>query len=949
MASTNDATINAFYLAYYGRPADPAGLAYWSEALATSNGDFSSIVSAFATSAEATAHLGGGTATDQISTIYQQLFGHAPDAAGLAYWSDAISSGNMTLAEAAIQITNGAQSSDSTVSTLRQEVAAQFTATVAASGVAYDGDAAVAAARVLISAVNANTSATDITALISAGSSLVQTAHDNPAIITAMANGGDLSTLLSTASGQSDPVALVQALASIGKAALTDPTGLTTLLHGGGVAGLIASLPAGTSLTDVATAVNTGGLAAGTTVATTPVDTTPVDTTPPAAPKLQLVQDTGFNTTDGITGNGKIQISGLENGSTWQYSNDGGLTWTTGTAATKGVAILQTNGFGDHVLEVRSTDAAGNTSAISTLKYDLEGTIGFQGPDGASDLPTAVLATNSNDNFVAVLHGGASLATSVQEQISTTGLDGSWANGDSDDTTEGTYYFRYIFTDAAGKTSTTNALEVIVNPDQALTATASLVAPANSSNGNSYWTTDGHVQIDITDPNAKWVYSTDNGNTWNVGTDTGVLNTAKADGYYSVMVRAYETVGDVTNYSASTIYYTVDTVAPAQGLKLLSVEGETPGTTHTDRTQADAVFSYTGTLDINNGDAFFYTVNGGDWIRADATMIDTVNKTVTIADVDLSTKDATIVIQTVDAAGNKLDLTQTIDGPATTFKGSTAAAGFILKAADNDHIFLTDGATVTEVFTTTGGSAIANTNVVIGAQAAVAEGIIGVGPSAEVHSNGNASFYGLGTNGDDVVKGQYVWGFDGDDTITALGTSTNAAGNISSIVYGGNGADKIDATAGGSEFVYSAAQESNIVADDTVAHGFDTITVNTTSDTSAITHNQIFNFSNNLDGFSAIVSGSTLTGSETGNELLAMINTAVGPNLQHNGTIEAEFVTFHVQGAADVNFLVEDANGDGLINGSDFVIKIVGTIDVEHSFNSAPAGGGTVILSLPTA
>lgn len=31
MASTYASTVNAFYLAYYGRPADPAGLAYWTQ------------------------------------------------------------------------------------------------------------------------------------------------------------------------------------------------------------------------------------------------------------------------------------------------------------------------------------------------------------------------------------------------------------------------------------------------------------------------------------------------------------------------------------------------------------------------------------------------------------------------------------------------------------------------------------------------------------------------------------------------------------------------------------------------------------------------------------------------------------------------------------------------------------------------------------------------------
>ena len=209
MATSYDAAVNSFYLAYYGRPADPAGLAYWSQALAQNNGDFSAIIDAFSTSAEATSRFGSSTPSDRIADVYQQLFNRAPDAAGLAYWTKAIESGTVTIADAAIQIMNGAQSTDAQLSTLRQQAAAQFTAEVAASGTAYDGNAAVEAARVLIAAITPDTSAADITSLVTATKSLVQTAHDNPDVITALAGSGSLTTLLASSSGKADPVALV--------------------------------------------------------------------------------------------------------------------------------------------------------------------------------------------------------------------------------------------------------------------------------------------------------------------------------------------------------------------------------------------------------------------------------------------------------------------------------------------------------------------------------------------------------------------------------------------------------------------------------------------------------------------------------------------------------------------------------------------------------------------
>src|SRR5690349_2505904 len=183
MATNYGETVNAFYLAYYGRPADPTGLAFWTDALQKNNGDFSTIVNAFANSAEATARFASVTVADRIGEIYQQLFNRAPEKAGLDFWVEAIESGRLTMANAALEIMHAARNTDAQVSAVRQQVAAQFTAEVEKSGIPYNGNAAVQAARVLISAVTADSKPADIDALIKAGSSLVQTAHDNPAVI----------------------------------------------------------------------------------------------------------------------------------------------------------------------------------------------------------------------------------------------------------------------------------------------------------------------------------------------------------------------------------------------------------------------------------------------------------------------------------------------------------------------------------------------------------------------------------------------------------------------------------------------------------------------------------------------------------------------------------------------------------------------------------------------
>jgi len=48
---------------------------------------------------------------------------------------------------------------------------------------------------------------------------------------------------------------------------------------------------------------------------------------------LQLEHDTGISKTDGITSDGTVLVKGLHEGQAWEYSIDGGNTWTTGTGS----------------------------------------------------------------------------------------------------------------------------------------------------------------------------------------------------------------------------------------------------------------------------------------------------------------------------------------------------------------------------------------------------------------------------------------------------------------------------------------------------------------------------------------------------------------------------------------------------------------------------------------
>ena len=76
---------------------------------------------------------------------------------------------------------------------------------------------------------------------------------------------------------------------------------------------------------------------------------------------LSLATDTGTSATDHITNNGTINVSGLEQNATWEYRVNGG-SWQLGT----GSSFTLNEGVYTSV-EVRQTDSAGNTSAITNL------------------------------------------------------------------------------------------------------------------------------------------------------------------------------------------------------------------------------------------------------------------------------------------------------------------------------------------------------------------------------------------------------------------------------------------------------------------------------------------------------------------------------------------------------------------------------------------------------
>jgi hypothetical protein len=112
-------------------------------------------------------------------------------------------------------------------------------------------------------------------------------------------------------------------------------------------------------------------------------------TAPAAATKIALDTDTGI-ATDNITSDGTINITGtLETGARWEFSVNGGTTFTTLAAnATSFVVPESATAYAADQIQVRQVDLAGNSSAVTKLATALT-------VDETAAVPSIALATDT--------------------------------------------------------------------------------------------------------------------------------------------------------------------------------------------------------------------------------------------------------------------------------------------------------------------------------------------------------------------------------------------------------------------------------------------------------------------------------------------------------------------------------------------------------------------------
>ena len=161
MATTNTDKVQEAYIAYYGRPADPGGLAHWVGQL-DKGVAFDVMLQAFGTSGEAVTLFGNKNPEEKIQTLFQQILGRTPDPGGLAFYVGKLKDGSMTSITIAQNVFDGATGDDATMVANKLSVAKAFNEALdtAEKKAAYAGAAAVVTLRDMLATVDETTDPT---------------------------------------------------------------------------------------------------------------------------------------------------------------------------------------------------------------------------------------------------------------------------------------------------------------------------------------------------------------------------------------------------------------------------------------------------------------------------------------------------------------------------------------------------------------------------------------------------------------------------------------------------------------------------------------------------------------------------------------------------------------------------------------------------------------------
>lgn len=152
--------VQQLYVAYFNRPADAAGLDYWTNIVEAQKGSTAAVSAAFAAEAEYKTEYAGLSNADVVNKVYTNLFGRAAEADGKAYWADLLDRKVITIDKVVAEIAKGARTTDAEAYENKVSAATAFSAQLdtKAEQDGYRGAAANTQAKAFITGVTTDAS-----------------------------------------------------------------------------------------------------------------------------------------------------------------------------------------------------------------------------------------------------------------------------------------------------------------------------------------------------------------------------------------------------------------------------------------------------------------------------------------------------------------------------------------------------------------------------------------------------------------------------------------------------------------------------------------------------------------------------------------------------------------------------------------------------------------------
>ena len=413
------------YISYFGRPADPRGLAAFAAVLDSAKAptDFvafnefyktntavKTLVDSFGTSSESATLYPSSDLDIFVNAIFENVLGRPAKLAGLNYWTSQISSGNVTKAGAALAIMAGAYANttdpvqaaiDQAVINNKVSVADSFTTAIdtAEELIAYKGAAAAGTARDMLHGITDTTSSTTFAATAAATlSELV-----NGPVVPEVGSSFTLSTSADIVTGTSSNdtfTALSQATAS----AATDTLTVVDVINGG----------AGTDTLNITTNADNTDITDGALITNIEVVNVRAATAATTA-TLNASSISGLTAVNAAAGAGAVTVTNLAAGASIGIVGNGTVlngTTTYGYASATGAQVINISG---------GTTGGAITSSNGTATSVTINSTGADNVVGTIDPVTGTQVTSLTINATTGLEATLNAAYAVTSTLTVTG------------------------------------------------------------------------------------------------------------------------------------------------------------------------------------------------------------------------------------------------------------------------------------------------------------------------------------------------------------------------------------------------------------------------------------------------------------------------------------------------------------------------------------------------